>query len=156
MRFKQCSKSFGLFLDLAPLIDMLFLLLIFLMIGSRFLRPVLDLKLPEAKSPAQADKSGIVLSIDRNANILLDGIPASLENLAQRTQSLFLGKTINGKTGIGKTRNGKTEIEKLGKKYRRGIIIQADRDTPFYLFVKIMEQIRKGGAEKIQIESIQP
>ena len=129
MEFALRPKPTGLFLDLAPLIDMVFLLLIFFMISSRFFRPVIDLELPQAKAQSQADQTAIIITIDQKGLIFLDNKAVPLEKLASKAKEI------------------------MKKKDRSDIILQADKQVPFQLFVKTMEQLRKGGAATLNIET---
>ena len=64
MRFRQRRKRV-LEVSLTPMIDVVFLLLIFFMVTTTFNKEVeLKIKLPEAKGSEKTEKKSIVLSID--------------------------------------------------------------------------------------------
>lgn len=58
-------------LELTPLIDVVFLLLIFFLLTSVFVESGIPLKLPEAATVVAAKEPGIVLSISPNGKVLI-------------------------------------------------------------------------------------
>ncbi len=133
MHFRVQKQERPAFLiDMAPLIDIVFLLLIFFMITSRLLRPAIDLDLPEANAKALGDQAASVLSIDKKGGIFLDSKAVLLEDLSEAMRLL------------------------LKEKERSDVILQADSKTPFSLFVHVIEKLRAGGASKLNIESRPP
>ncbi len=129
MHFPLRNKSLGLFLDIAPLLDVVFLLLIFFIIGAQFLRPVLDLDLPKAKGQGYSKSNSIILSIDQEKKIYVDGVLTSIGNLTRHIDF------------------------SIKKKKQNDVIIQVDRNTPFSLFIEVMEKIRQMGIKRINIET---
>lgn len=58
-------------LDLTPIIDVVFLLLIFFIMATTFSMPVLDVVLPTAASAAPAqEEAGLTITIDQEGRIL--------------------------------------------------------------------------------------
>lgn len=59
-------------LDLTPIIDVVFLLLIFFIMATTFAMPVLDVVLPTAESarPAEEKKAELVITIDPRGRVL--------------------------------------------------------------------------------------
>lgn len=56
-------------IDMAPLIDVVFLLLIFFMLTSSFAPPAVPLTLPKAASGAPSEAAKVVVSLDQNGQI---------------------------------------------------------------------------------------
>jgi len=77
-------------LDLTPLIDMVFLLLVFFLASTTFAKEEveLDLTLPEATTGA-ADDAGhlMVINIDRSGEITVNGRGMTMQGLRQRLES---------------------------------------------------------------------
>jgi biopolymer transport protein ExbD len=74
-------------LDLTPLIDMVFLLLVFFLAATTFAKEEveMDLDLPEATSGvAQADDHLLIVNVLRDGTLRVDGRPVGLEGLRQR------------------------------------------------------------------------
>lgn len=82
------SNLFGGFddepqIDLTPLIDCLFMLIIFFVLTMSFSRPVLEVVLPRAEHAAEhRDRSDIALSVKADGSLWLSGEPASLDAVA--------------------------------------------------------------------------
>lgn len=60
-------------LPVAPLVDVILLLLIFFMLVSRYLPPSLQVTLPEANAAEITDRPGVMLSIDASGRLSVDG-----------------------------------------------------------------------------------
>lgn len=124
MKLKPLESDSGL-IDLAPLIDVVFLLLIFLMVASRFDRTsLMDLTLPQAgMNQKQLDKEHTV-SIQSNGTITLNESPVQKQSL-------------------------KEQLTRTGTK---ALIIRADQNTPFKDFVFVMDTAKSAGLKEIKIE----
>jgi biopolymer transport protein ExbD len=59
-------------IDIAPLVDIIFLLLIFFMISSNFIAPTIRMDLPKALSEQKLEKVDLVVTVDRNANVYIN------------------------------------------------------------------------------------
>ncbi|MCJ8276558.1 MAG: biopolymer transporter ExbD [Bdellovibrionales bacterium] len=69
---KQSSNNEGV--DVSPLIDMVFILLIFFMVSTTFIKDMqVDLNRPGAASAKPASSKSIRVFIDRNEKIYVDG-----------------------------------------------------------------------------------
>ena len=73
-------------IDMAPMIDMVFLLLIFFMVASVVVTEKIDIKLPESKSAkVPEDITGrLVLAVDANDQIYIGMSPVTIEELKER------------------------------------------------------------------------
>lgn len=60
-------------IELTPLIDVVFQLLVFFLLTSSFVQPSLRLDLPSGGAQDEADPTPIVLDIDGDGNLALDG-----------------------------------------------------------------------------------
>ena len=56
-------------IDMAPLIDVVFLLLIFFMLTSSFVPPAVPLTLPKAATGAPSETAKVIVSLDQNGQI---------------------------------------------------------------------------------------
>lgn len=68
-------------LDLTPMIDVVFLLLIFFLLTSIFSKPSIPLDLPRAESARQTGEPAVSVAVKRDGTILLDGAPVAREAL---------------------------------------------------------------------------
>lgn len=68
-------------LPMTPMIDIVFNLLIFFMLISRYLPPTLNVTLPEAASAQPSERPSISISIDSEGQLNLDGAMLGWEAL---------------------------------------------------------------------------
>ena len=126
MKFRKSAKvEAGLRqIDIAPLIDCVFLLLIFFMLTSSFvIIPGINVKLPKALTSEEIDTRSLMVVISSEDIIYLEGQP----------------KTVK-------------EIEaSIGKGKHDSIFIKADSDASLGVVVKIWDACKKFGVEKIGI-----
>lgn len=74
MKFRRTQKQAQEVLDLSPLIDMVFILLIFFMVSTTFIKDMqIDLNRPGAASNQVANAKAIRVFIDRDEKIYVDG-----------------------------------------------------------------------------------
>ncbi|MDD5553942.1 MAG: biopolymer transporter ExbD [Candidatus Omnitrophica bacterium] len=115
-------------LNMTPLIDMVFLLLIFFVLSSHFVSSRgFNIKLPESKqAPSQKQDKNIVF-IRENGEIFLNDTMVSISNLARS-----LAASIN-KTGS------------------RMVVIKADEKVDLGLAVKVMDAAKQAEAQNLVI-----
>jgi biopolymer transport protein ExbD len=101
MEFDRPSES-RVTLELTPLIDVIFQLLVFFMLSSTFMYPAVELKLPElSREPDPAPQQRLVISINKegqyfintkpiNHDDLLSEIRKHLETSQDKSQSIFI------------------------------------------------------------------
>jgi biopolymer transport protein ExbD len=69
-------------LSIAPLIDVVFLLLLFFMVTSSFHHPeAIDLDLPQSRTAVADDDRAVDVAVDAAGNAHLDGAPVALADL---------------------------------------------------------------------------
>lgn len=78
-------------IDMAPLIDVVFLLLIFFMLTSSFVPPAVPLSLPRAASGEAGDSAKVMVSLDNEGRIFIgenpvadDGFEATLQQALEQ------------------------------------------------------------------------
>ncbi|MFP4030921.1 MAG: ExbD/TolR family protein [Desulfococcaceae bacterium] len=86
-------------LDLTPLIDVVFLLLVFFIMATTFSKPVVDVLLPRAESGDMADgkSADMVVAIDAEGRVFYDGeevprsaFPELMSRQPDRTLNFFV------------------------------------------------------------------
>lgn len=132
MKFKQQSDE-GVDINLTPLIDVVFLLLIFFMVTTTFNRESeLNINLPEATQktkPQQEDKS-LELVVDASGQYYING--RAVVNTQSQTLVAALGKAMDGSKDLALT-------------------IRADARTPHQSVVTAMDSAAKLGLSRIFI-----
>ncbi|QPJ64023.1 MAG: biopolymer transporter ExbD [Candidatus Nitrohelix vancouverensis] len=123
IQFKQKRKD-SFRLDLAPMINIVFLLLIFFMLTSTAIQSGLQVDLPDAESAEQLEKRHHLVRISKDQALEYEGKPVDLD---------ALGRALV------------TEVEK-GKP--GALEIQSDKDVEFEFFGQVIERARESGVEE--------
>ncbi len=121
------KKAVSIKLDIAPLIDVMFMLLLFFLLASSFLNPSILLNLPNAGNNEKINKKSIIISIDDKENIYINRDLIELKDF-----EITLAKKI------------KYSPEKK-------IIFQGDENILYKKFVKILDIIKRSGAKEVAI-----
>jgi biopolymer transport protein ExbD len=129
MRFSQPKReAVSLGISIAPLIDIVFLLLIFFMLTSHFeIISGIDISLPDIseKGPNRSGNT-IVLSLDKTGNCYLQRERVTLKDLHLK-------------------------LKEMTKERRINLMLQADKDVTHGLVVRIMDLAKNAGVTSIVI-----
>ncbi|MDM8564875.1 biopolymer transporter ExbD [Candidatus Halobeggiatoa sp. HSG11] len=136
MKFRR-HKDDNLKVNLTPLIDTVFILLIFFMMTTTFNRETqLKINLPEAKSENSVEQQSIKIIIDEKGEYAINDFEHTLINSKLDTLKLALKKAA-------------------GEESNPSLLISADKDTPHFAVVKAMEAARDLGFLKLGFEAQQ-
>jgi len=121
-------------LNLTPLIDIVFLLLVFFMLTAHFIEDeAIAIDLPEAQHSAASEDDGFVeITMASDGKLLVDGHITSLETLEE---------TLKGA---------------LHAPEKRFVRLKGDHAAQFGLGVKIIDAARAAGAESLDILTERP
>jgi biopolymer transport protein ExbD len=123
-------------LDIAPLIDIVFLLLVFFMLTSTFLVPeAIELELPESKSAMPTEITPVIVSLNQNGELALNGESIELEQLQQAIKPLIQPS---------KAQDGEAAIT-----------LKSDAHTEVQLLLKVMDEIRAAGGTNVGLATTQ-
>jgi len=128
-RFRNASQDDGLEtgIDMSPLMDCVFILLIFFIVTTTFVEETgVEVDKPEAASAAQLEKTSIMIAITANGGIV------------------YGGRDI----GIGGVR---ALVKRMTQTEMVPVIVQADKAAPSGLMVRVIDEAKLGGAETINI-----
>ncbi len=120
-------KKPALSLDMTPMIDIVFQLLIFFMLSSSFLAPSINLTLPKAVTQDDSKAQKIIVSVDKKGSVFLNTLEIPLGNLKSALE------------------------EKLMKSEQKTVHLRGDAHMPYKLFVEVMDLARQAGASQISI-----
>ena len=125
------GKKIGI--NLTPLIDVLFILIIFFTVSSTFLeQPGIELKLPEAESSRSHTAQKVIVYVDKNENLFLNDDPVEIENVAKAVEALISAQTD------------------------KSVVLHADEAVSHGIIIKIMDLLRNQGIYKIVISTSKP
>jgi biopolymer transport protein ExbD len=118
--------SFGV--NLTPLIDIVFILLIFFIVTSSFVKESgIDVNRPSALTAVRKERGNIIISISKDGAIWLD--KRQVDRRAVRAH-----------------------VERLqAENPEASVVIVADRDSRTGLMVEVMDQVRLAGVTRIAI-----
>jgi biopolymer transport protein ExbD len=123
-------KKIDMAVNLTPLIDCVFLLLIFFLLTSWLARPeAIEIELPESSYTEKVEENKLVISIFESGEIALNREIVSLDELAARL-----------------------EFEARGVGARRALL-RADKQVRLELLLKVMDEVKKAGLEAVDIEA---
>jgi biopolymer transport protein ExbD len=124
---RRSTKDEGI--DIAPLIDVVFILLIFFMVSTTFVRNLeLDIERPSAASAKRADVRAIRVTLTRGGQVLVEGQAVSPWMVQERVRSITLQQP------------------------ERPVLVTADKDTPSGKLVEIVDQCRLAGAKNVGVD----
>jgi biopolymer transport protein ExbD len=118
-------------MEMSPLIDCVFLLLIFFMLSSTFLTPAIKLSLPTAAAGTN-DAQEILVTLDVDGQVFLNKQLTSFSELGPELQKLLAGSDA------------------------RVVTIRGDEAMTYDNFVRALDIAKKSGAEHVNIAHSTP
>lgn len=114
--------------DISPLIDMVFILLIFFMVSTTFVKDMkLELERPGAASASQASTKAIRIYIDKNEDTYLDGQPVKSWVIQSRVRDMLKGMT------------------------EKSVLVVADENIKAQKLIDVVDQCRLAGAKDVGV-----
>ncbi len=128
MRRKNRRQAEDGNLDLTPMMDIVFIMLIFFIVTTSFVKETgVDINRPNAETAERDEKGNILVAITATNEIWIDKRRVDLKAV-------------------------RANIERLKIEYPEGsVIIQADKESRSGLLVEAMDQIRLAGVQNISI-----
>lgn len=108
-------------INVVSLIDVMMLLMVIFMITAPMMQGGVDIQLPQAKARPLESKNGLVVTIDRGGNILVD------ENKLRYEEFRASFKALAAQRGHG------------------GIYLRADKGVPYGTVVQVLAIMRAAG-----------
>jgi biopolymer transport protein ExbD len=116
-------------IDMAPLIDMVFILLIFFIVTTAFVNETgVDVNKPEAVSAQRIENDLILIAITPAGDVWYDRNNIGVAGVRSTVQALLLSE-------------------------ERPVVIQADRLVTTDLLVRVMDEAKLGGAKSLSIST---
>lgn len=130
MRFeKNNTDSDTIGFDLTPLVDVVFLLIIFFMVTTTYVyQPTIKINLPGSSQPVSVNRNYITITIDSIGNIFL--FERRVDNLDELFTTL------------------RREYEKNSD---RIVLVRGDRDTRYENIVNVIDTIKRTGLRRVLI-----
>lgn len=117
-------------LDIAPLIDVVFLLIIFFMLSSHFVaQPGIEISLPTAFGAKLHREEDITILVAGDGRLYLNERAVTLDGLLLELK------------------------EKIGASQKKTVIIRADEKIDFGLAVRVIDTAQRAGAEELVVQT---
>jgi biopolymer transport protein ExbD len=120
-------------INVVPLVDLTFNLLIIFMLATPLLETTINIKLPEAKSgETTIDKVSRVINVEKDGRLTLDDVPIDLEKL-------------------------KSEMETAAARDPElPVLVRADENIAYRQFVAVVDTLKTAGVQKMGIVTTKP
>ena len=113
--------------DISPLIDCVFILLIFFIVTTTFVKETgVEVDKPQAASATQLERNSILLAVTENGQVVFGG----------------------HEIGVGGVR---PLVKRKLQKEDVPVIVKTDRSVPASLLVRVIDEAKLGGAAKVSI-----
>ena len=127
---QKIQEAKGQDIDLTPLLDVVFILLIFFIVTTVFVKETgVDVDRPQAISSKSIQNSIILLANTQSHEVIYGG-------------------TNIGISGVRNT------LSQLIKNEAKPLVIQADKSVPTDVLVRVIDQAKLAGIEKINIATL--
>ncbi|HJN48294.1 MAG TPA: biopolymer transporter ExbD [Acidobacteriota bacterium] len=114
-------------LDISPLLDVVFLLLIFFLVTTTFMPDAsMDLELPESTTATQSEVAATVVTVGEDGGVQIDGDSVSMQEL-ERTIAALLPEE------------------------REKITVRADARVDYGVIVRIIDALRNAGVDALSL-----
>jgi len=114
-------------IDLSPLIDVVFILLIFFIVTTVFVKETgIDVDKPQAISQQKLERNLIMLAISANNEVYFDGANIGIAGV---------------RAAVTQETDGQT----------RAVVIQADKQVPTDILVQVIDEAKLAGASNVSI-----
>ena len=118
-------------IDVSPLIDMVFILLIFFMVTTTFVKDMkLDLDRPTAASASLLDEKVIRVYIDNNREVFIDNQPIKIWAIQSKLRDLLRSSTS------------------------KAVLVVSDTDIPVESLIDVIDECKMSGAKDVAVSTI--
>ncbi|HET6604942.1 MAG TPA: biopolymer transporter ExbD [Xanthomonadaceae bacterium] len=128
---RQSARKLEASVDLTPMIDMTFILLIFFMVSTTFVKDMkVEIERPAAHSATVASTKAVRVYIDRQGEVYLDGEPVRVWAIQSRVRDLLKGMT------------------------QKSVLVVTDEQVPSGRLVEVVDQARRAGAADVGVATV--
>lgn len=122
------SKSTGL--NLTPLIDIVFLLLVFFLLTTQFIEEDgIGVKLPSSNSVTTRDRDEVAIAITKKGDLFVKGQRLPLASLTTKLEEVLGADTT--------------------------VVVRGDREVALQTLVSVMEKAKQAGAARLVVATLQ-
>lgn len=113
-------------INLTPMLDVVFIMLIFFIVTTSFIRESgVEIERPESSAATAQPDAQVMVALTAEGAVWVDGQPVDAHSVGSKVAAL-----VNGGGGV---------------------VIQADRQSTTGLLVEVMDRIREAGVENVAV-----
>ncbi|MFL2863725.1 MAG: ExbD/TolR family protein [Pirellulaceae bacterium] len=127
MKSIQRQRRPSIRMELSPLIDCIFQLLIFFMLSSTFLTPAIQLTLPSATAGTSQNELEIIITLSEEGDVYLNNTKTSLISLKSELQRM------------------------LTESSHKSVTIRGDQNMPYSAFLDALDIAKRSGAIHVNV-----
>lgn len=127
MDFRSGKRGSGMGIDMAPMIDCVFQLLVFFLLSSSFLTPALNLKLPRAQGSQPGPAVPIAVSLDAEGRLLVNQEVVAKNKLREHLAALF------------------------GRQNQHEVVLRAHKNLAYETVVGVIQTIQRAGGQQVHL-----
>jgi biopolymer transport protein ExbD len=121
------KKTDAVGIDITPLLDVVFQLLLFFILTSAILQPGIELDLPESNQSSEALEADLIVSVDKEGRVFFNEKIVSLEEIESLLRS-FAARNSNG-----------------------NVILRVDGAAAYGNFFSVLDASRKAGIKNLHL-----
>jgi biopolymer transport protein ExbD len=133
MRNLRSRRSRGVDINMAPLIDMIFILLIFFLVTTSFVKESgVEVRRPVAQTAETKEKANMIIGIDEQGHVHIEGKRIDVRSVRSRMEQ-YLMQTPKG-----------------------SVVIAADERSRTDTLIQVLDACRLAGVQNISIAARKP
>ena len=133
IRYSRRRKSGGSELNITPLIDMVFILLIFFLVTTSFVKESgVTVERPQAKTATTKERASLMVGVDREGVVHIQGRTVDVRMIRTHIER-FLAETPEG-----------------------GVVIVADKSSATGTVIQVLDEIRLAGVKDVSLAAQVP
>ncbi|MCF1427186.1 MAG: biopolymer transporter ExbD [Shewanella sp.] len=117
-------------IDMTPMLDIVFIMLIFFIVTTSFVKPSgLDYNKPEASTATKKPSANIFIGVSKTGIIMMENRQVDVERVTANVERM------------------------LAEAPEAAVLIQADKEARHGLVIKVMDQVKAAGISKISVSA---
>lgn len=117
-------------IDMTPMLDIVFIMLIFFIVTTSFVKPSgLDYNKPEASTASKKKSANIFIGLSKTGVIKMENRQVDIERVTANVERM------------------------LAEAPEAAVLIEADKEAEHGLVIKIMDNVKKAGISKISVSA---
>ncbi len=131
-RWRRFRRSEGVEINMAPLIDMVFILLIFFLVTTSFVKEAgVQVDRPTALT-ARPERANVVVAVTAEGHIFVEGREVDIRSIRPLMERY------------------------LAENPEVAVVVPSDRRSPTVLLIRVLDQCRLAGVKDVSIAAMRP